>query len=283
MPFNFTQPLATARIDFGAVCHKYLENDENNYGYLDIHIITSAGDLLIFHMQGNEGEQSYNYTQSQTPGALEEQWRGYTDITNIVKGQTSFSMEIIATTGWAYYSWGGQFCPTLWTTTNPDGSTNYANSNFYLSGTTNPINPANSEAFIPYYPSDANGSSQANYTAGSNFTNWAVNRGAIATNFSTFQNTSGATVSGVTNSSGTGTILVPIDYTYPINTTVLNYSASCSTTGSDDVTVTLIPRGGTATKLFEMNSGGSNNFNFTTGQKPTTSGSWSGYTDITRL
>lgn len=127
IPFNFSAPIETARLDYGAVVINY----GNNYGHVMLDVEVNGTWTNIFHAVANAGETPYNYTTSQTPDKPAGSWRGYTDISDLVKGQNSFNLRATVYTGWQAWVYnGGEFLPDSW-----------ADSNFYLTGTTAPAVP----------------------------------------------------------------------------------------------------------------------------------------------
>ncbi len=109
IPFNFSAPVVTARIDYSAICIKY----GYNWGECNVRLKDSYGiETPIFHKNADSTGPNYNYTASQTPDEELGFWVGYTDITPLVSGQTSFSLTFEVFVGDSSYTYnGGQFFP----------------------------------------------------------------------------------------------------------------------------------------------------------------------------
>ena len=127
IPFNFSAPISTARLDYGATCIAY----GWNWGSVELFVNDGTTDTRIFCIVADKNDPeypNYNYTTSQTPTG-NQSYRGYTDISPLVAGKTSFTLTVIdyaGDNGWIYN--GGQFLPSAFT-----------DSNFYLTGTTAPV------------------------------------------------------------------------------------------------------------------------------------------------
>lgn len=120
IPFVFDAPLATARLDYTATMLSY----GSNWGYVKMWVDSTQ----IFAFKSDRTEfANYNYTASQTPTEAGD-WRGYTDISALVAGKNSFTLNIECMTGWSSTMFNGGVVMTTWThQSDPD---------FYLTGTT---------------------------------------------------------------------------------------------------------------------------------------------------
>lgn len=124
IPFNFSAPLTSCVLNYGASVWPY----GNNYGWVQIILVTPSASTKIFSMSSDSTDPTYanyNYTQSQNP-AGNWTWYGYTDISDRIAGQTQFSLEVAVQTGWSAFVYnGGAFLPTA-----------FSQSDFVMSGTT---------------------------------------------------------------------------------------------------------------------------------------------------
>lgn len=271
IPFHFSQAPRRVRLEYGAVCRKY----GYNWGRIYIEVETPDGTKTrIFCMKADSTDPSipnYNYTTAQTPGEGAGQWRGYTDITDLVAGQTSFILHINVNTGDSgVISNGALFLPDFW----PD-------SNFKVT----------SQAVATDVPITPNGQFSVTGPAAT-FTDWAVARGATADNFVTHQIYPDPVYmgSGAPNANTGGSLTIPFTFEKPLLTARLDFSSCCHSYGANGgnwgyTKLELITDTG-ITKIFCQKADSLDPaldfYNYTTSQTPAL-GWWKGYTDISPL
>lgn len=275
IPFTFSSLPSRVRIDFGSITKSYGDND----GTVTIDLTTPDGTTTRIFSQTSDNTSvvNYNYSDWETPCYQQGLWQGYTDVTNLVAGQTSFTLHIDVVTGWSqYFENGGEFLPDMttdWSTTNGPGNAVFKISSDPDTFTTQVDSSGNFSVDVP----------------ANNFTNWAVsNGGIIHGSFSTYYEPNiKAYVTGSNQPQKGGSIAIPFTLSNVPGHVRLQYGAVCVPYGSNQgyIEVDLLTSDA-STRIFYMNSGdyGVPNYNYTDSQKPASgAGWWRGYTDITPL